>query len=91
MRTSIFVWTLRRVWRQCHQDRIAQTLALLHLFHIASLNAMITFHFDYDSATDIYICNYNEKQEPQQMDCILLSDNSLRSRTFHSSATKSDH
>ena len=55
------------------------------------LTATNTFRFEDDGANNIYTCNCNGKYEPQQMDYILSSDNSLRSRTFDLSATKSDH
>ena len=55
------------------------------------LTATNTFHFEDDGAIDLYTCNYNRKHEPQQIDHMLSSDNSVRSRTFDASATKSDH
>ena len=55
------------------------------------LTATNTIHIEDDGATNIYTCNYNGKHEPQQIDNILSPDNSLRSMTFNSSATNSDH
>ena len=94
-RKSTFVCTLRRVWGQRHQDRTAQNIGTVKLFPIVSKNnkcsrdsswkkllpATSTFHFEDDGATNIFICNYNGKHEPQQIDCILSSDNRVRSRT----------
>ena len=40
---------------------------------------------------NIHTCNNNGNHEPQQIDYTLSSDNSLRSRTFDSSATSSIH
>ena len=51
------------------------------------LTATNTFHFEDDGAVNIYTCNYNGKHEPQQIDNIFSSDNSLRSMAFDSSAT----
>ena len=66
-----------RSWRQCHQDHIAEALALLQPFLVVEeqrmferfitenlLTATNTFHFEDDGATDIYTCNYNGKHEP---------------------------
>ena len=50
-----------------------------------------TFSNDDDRNANILTCNYNGRHEPQQIDYILSSDNSLRSRTFDSSTTVSDH
>ena len=56
------------------------------------LTATNTFHFEKDGANNnLYTCNYNGKHEPQQIDYILSLDNSLRSNTFDSPATNSDH
>ena len=41
------------------------------------LTAANTFHFEDDGAINIYICNNNGKHEPQQIDNILSSDNSV--------------
>ena len=49
-----------------------------------------TFLCEDAGATNIYTCNYNGNHEPQQIDYILSSDTSLRSRTLDSSATDSD-
>ena len=54
------------------------------------LTATNTFSNDVDRNTNIYTCNYNGCHESQQIDYILSSDHSLRSRTFDSSATASD-
>ena len=54
------------------------------------LTATNTFRFEDDRAFYICTCNYNVKHEPQQIDNILSSDNIVRSRTFNTSATKSD-
>ena len=40
---------------------------------------------------NIYTCCFNGRHEPQQIDYILPPDRCLRSKTFHSPATKSDH
>ena len=50
-----------------------------------------TFFCEDAGATNIYNCNYNGNHEPQQIDYILSSDTSLRSRTLDSSAANSDH
>ena len=50
-----------------------------------------TFSNDDDRNANILTCNNNGRHEPQQIGYILSSDNSLRSRTFDSSATVSDH
>ena len=55
------------------------------------LTATNTFNNDDDRNTNIYTCNYHGRHEPQQIDHILSSDHSLRSITFDSSATASDH
>ena len=55
------------------------------------LTATNTIRFEDYGAINIYTCTYNKKPERQQIDYILSSDNSLRSRTVDSSATKSDH
>ena len=52
------------------------------------LTATNIFLGEDDGATNIYTCN---NHEPQQIDHILSSDSRLRSRTFDSSATNSDH
>ena len=47
-----------------------------------------TFRYDDDSKANILTCNCSCSYEPKQIDHILSSDVSLRSRTFDSSATK---
>ena len=54
------------------------------------LTATNTFHFE-EETNNIYTCNCNGKHEPQQITYILSFDNRLRSRTFDSPATNSDH
>ena len=61
---------------------------MFHHEHL--LTATENFSNDDDRNTNIYTCNYYGCHEPQQIDCILSSDHSLRSRTFDSSATASD-
>ena len=55
------------------------------------LAATNTFHFEDDGTINIFTCNFNRNHETQPIDYILSSDNSLRSGTFDSSATSSDH
>ena len=54
------------------------------------LTATNTFNLQ-EGNNNIYTCNYNGNHEPQQIDFILSTDNRLRSRTFDSPATKSNH
>ena len=79
----------------CHHRQ-----ALPQLLHIVPnecfiverlLTATNTFSNDDDRNANICTGNYNGCHEPQQIDYILSSDHSLRSRTFDSSATSSDH
>ena len=56
-----------------------------------SLTATNTFSNNAARNTNVHTCNCNGCHEPQQIDNILSSDHSLRSRTFDSSATASDH
>ena len=83
-------------WRQCHQDQMA--LALLQLFHIVSKNK------ECSSVSSWKICSRPQTHSILRMTVPLTStlaittgntnqssDNSLHSRTFDSSATKSDH
>ena len=58
---------------------------------ITKILLTVTSHFEDDVAINIHACNLFGKHEPQQIDYILSINNSLRSRTFDSSATKSDH
>ena len=56
------------------------------------LTATHTFDTEEDGIkNDIYTCYYNGKHEPQQIDYILPSVRCLRSKTFDSPATQSDH
>ena len=55
-----------------------------------SLIATNTFSTNDASYINIFTRNFNGCHEPQQIDYILSSDRSLRSRTFDSSATASD-
>ena len=98
------VWTHKRDLVQEHLVPPAVPLALPQLLHIVPKNRLLecfimeplltatnTFSNDDDRNATIYTCNYNGCHEPQQIDYILSSDHSLRSRTFDSSATSSDH
>ena len=83
---SANIGTATTVSHRAGKRRIFESFVMEHL-----LTATNTLHSEDDGATDIYTWNYNGKYEPQQIDYIFSSDNSLRSRTSDSSATKSDH
>ena len=102
---SIFVWTHKRdlgtgilgapsskigpattVTHRAEKQRLLECFIMEH-----PLTATNTFSNDDDRNANIYTCNYNGCHEPQQIDYILSSDHILRSRTFDSSATSSDH
>ena len=70
--------------------RVEKQRMLYNLIMENTLTATNTFHFE-EGNNNIYTCNYNGNHEPQQIVFILSSDNRLRSRTFDSPATKSDH
>ena len=74
------------VTHRAEKQRLLECFIMEHL-----LTATNTFSNDDDRNANIYTCNYNGCHEPQQIDYILSSDHSLRSRTFDSSATSSDH
>ena len=101
---SIFVWTLKRdsvrgtrsaqqqywnsynAYTSCRKQRLLECCIMEH-----SLTATNTFSNNDASNTNIYTFGCNGCHEPQQIDYILSSHHSLRSRTFDSSATSSDH
>ena len=70
------------VTHRAEKQRLLECFIMEHL-----RTATNTFSNDDDGQLNIYTCNY----KPQQIDYILSSDPSLRSRTFDSSATSSDH
>ena len=93
---STFVWTHKRDLVQVYLVQAARTRAekqrLLECFIMEhQLTDTNTFSTDDEGKLNIYTCNYNGCHEPQQIDYILSSDNSLRSKTFDSSATASHH
>ena len=79
-------WYCRHSHTSCRKTEFLECFIMEHL-----LTATKTFSNDDCRNANIYTCNNNGCHEPQQIDCILSSDNSLRSRTFDSSATASDH
>ena len=102
---SVLVWTPKLAWGQCHLGQEAATLVQPQQSHIVPkkqrllecfimenmLTATNIFRNDDDRDASIFTCNYHWRHEPQQIDHILSYDSSLRSRSFDSSATASDH
>ena len=80
------IGTATTVTHRAEKQRLLECFIMEH-----SLTATNTFSNNDVRNTNIYTCNYNGCHQPQQIDYILLSDHSLRSRTFDSSATSSDH
>ena len=80
------IGTATTVTHRAEKQRLHECFIMEH-----SLTATNTFSNNDARNTNIYTCNYNECHEPQQIDYILSSDHSMRSRTFDSSATSSDH
>ena len=74
------------VTHRAEKQRPLECFIMEHL-----LTATNTFSKNDDRNDNICKCNCNGCHEPQQIDNILSSDHSLRSRTFDSSATSSDH
>ena len=83
---SANIGTATTILHRVEKQRVFESFIMENL-----LTATNTFHFEDDGAVNMYTCNYNGNHEPQQIDFIFSSDNSLRSRTFDSSATNSDH
>ena len=69
----------------------AEKQRLLECFIMEYLLTATNTFSDDDRNANINTCNYNGCHEPPQIDYMLSSDHSLRSRTFDSSATPSDH
>ena len=101
---SILVWALKRDSVQGYLVPPAVILAQPQPLHIMPKNKLLkcfimehlltatnTFSNDDDRNTNIYTCNYNGCHESLQIDYIMLSDRSPRSRIFDPSATASDH
>ena len=74
------------ITHRAEKQRLLECFIMEH-----SLIATNTFSTDDASFNNICTCNYNGCHDSQQIDYILSSDHSLRSRTFDSSATASDH
>ena len=93
--TSIFVCTLRQAWGQCHQDQLANIGTATTVSHRVEKQRMFESFIMENLLTlpilRMTVCNFYGNHEPQQTNYILYSGNSLRSRTFDASATKSDH
>ena len=83
---SASIGTATTVSPRVEKRRMLQSFIMKNL-----LTATNTFHCEDDGATNIYTCDCNGNHESQQIDYIFSSDTSLRSRTFDSSATRSDH
>ena len=77
------IGTATAVSHRVEKQRMLEGLIMENL-----VTATNTFLCEDDGATNIHTCN---NHEPQQIDHILSSDSRLRSRTFDSSATNSDH
>ena len=72
--------------------RVEKQRILEHFIMENLLTATTTFQLEDDGPNNIYTCTYNGKHEQQQqIDYIFSSDTFLRSRTFDSPATKSEH
>ena len=80
------IGTATTVTHRAEKQRLLECFIMEYL-----LTGTNTFSNDDDRNANILTCNCNGCHEPQQIDHILSSDPSLRSRTFDSSATASDH
>ena len=79
------IGTATAVTHRAEKQRLLERFIMEH-----SLTATNTFSNNDAKNTNICTCNCNGCHEPRQIDYILSSDRSLRSRTFDSSATSSD-
>ena len=90
------MWMFRRSWElqslgQVQLQHLHIVLKTKNYSSASSWNTCYkTCRKDDDSNASIITCSYH-LPSPQQVDHILSSDVSLRSRTFESSATVSDH
>ena len=73
------IGTATTVAHRAAKQRLLECFIMEHL-----LTATNTFSNNDARNTNIYTCSYNGCHEPQQIDYILSSDHSLRSRTFNS-------